>query len=90
MWSIFHWSHFWANLFLLDTLLTTCVAPCPVLYSDPPATEHLAVAEPTTTTAAETERSFYPQLTFGPGSVRMCWQVMMICVTVSVIVPDCK
>ena len=22
--SIFHWSHFWANLFLLDTLLTTC------------------------------------------------------------------
>ena len=24
VWSIFHWSHFWANLFLLDTLLTTC------------------------------------------------------------------
>ena len=23
--QIFHWSHFWANLFVLDMLLTTCV-----------------------------------------------------------------
>ena len=24
VWPIFHWSRFWTNLFLLDTLLTTC------------------------------------------------------------------
>ena len=75
--------------------ISSSLAPCPVLYYDPPATEHLAAAEPTTTTA-ETGRSFYPQLTFGAGPVRMCWQVicdrwvMMICVTDSVSVPDCK
>ena len=38
MWPIFHWSRFWTNLFLLDTLLTTCVMPFSAATSETNAT----------------------------------------------------